>query len=382
MAVTIVRTATSSQIGSLLTQSSASTTYLTQTSASSTYLTQSSASNTYLTQASASTIYAPITPLTQTGFRNIITNGGFSIDQRGFGTGRTIVAGDTIANGYTVDRWYNYCTGANVTTARIAGSGSNQYSYRFTGATSNTLVGFGQRIETANSFHFAGQTANLSVSLASSSLTSVTWTAFYANTTDTFGTLASPTRTQIATGTFTINSILTRYNTNISIPAAATTGIEIVFTTGALLSAQTLTFAAIQLELGSFATPFERRPVGTELSLCQRYYQNIVTPNSTTDFNGLMVRESATQAQASVYLPVSMRITPALIGSYLGRSVFRDTSFNVAAGANSAISVSSSGPNSNWITLVITHASVAGTYVYAEWDLLNTTTNLGLNAEL
>jgi hypothetical protein len=95
-----------------------------------------------------------------------------------------------------------------------------------------------------------------------------------------------------------------------------------------------------------------------------------------------MVRESATQAQASVYLPVSMRITPALIGSYLGRSVFRDTSFNVAAGANSAISVSSSGPNSNWITLVITHASVAGSYVYSEWDLLNTTTNLGLNAEL
>jgi hypothetical protein len=77
-----------------------------------------------------------------------------------------------------------------------------------------------------------------------------------------------------------------------------------------------------------------------------------------------------------------MRITPSLVGSYLGRSVFRDTSFNVATGANSAISVSSSGPNSNWITLIITHTPVAGTYVYAEWDLLNTTTNLGLNAEL
>jgi hypothetical protein len=45
--VTVVRTASSSQIGSLLSQESASATYLTQVSASSTYLTQSSASTTY-----------------------------------------------------------------------------------------------------------------------------------------------------------------------------------------------------------------------------------------------------------------------------------------------------------------------------------------------
>ena len=29
----------------------------------------------------------------------------------------------------------------------------------------------------------------------------------------------------------------------------------------------------IQLELGTVATPFERRPIGTELALCQRYFQ-------------------------------------------------------------------------------------------------------------
>jgi hypothetical protein len=154
--------------------------------------------------------------------------------------------------------------------------------------------------------------------------------------------------------------------------------VEVEFTA----SGGTKTLQNVQLEAGSVATPFEGRPICLELSLCQRYYQNIVTPNATTDFNGLMVRESTTVAQASVYLPVSMRSTPALVGSYLGRCVFRDTSFNVAAGANSAVSVSSSGPSVNWITLIITHAAVAGTYIYAEWDLLNTTTNLGLNAEL
>lgn len=32
------------------------------------------------------------------------------------------------------------------------------------------------------------------------------------------------------------------------------------------------TVANIQLEIGSIATPFEHRPIGTELALCQRYY--------------------------------------------------------------------------------------------------------------
>lgn len=55
--VTVVRTATSSQIGSLLSQASASTTYLSKVEAVSDYLTKASASTTYLSQASASTTY-------------------------------------------------------------------------------------------------------------------------------------------------------------------------------------------------------------------------------------------------------------------------------------------------------------------------------------
>jgi microcystin-dependent protein len=56
--VTIVRTSNSSQLNSLLSQASASTTYLAQVAASATYVTQTSASTTYLTQTSASTAYA------------------------------------------------------------------------------------------------------------------------------------------------------------------------------------------------------------------------------------------------------------------------------------------------------------------------------------
>ena len=203
--------------------------------------------------------------------RNALINGNFKIDQRNAGAAQTITAGAALA--YTLDRWYAYCTGANVTTQQITSSGQNRL--RFTGLASNTAVGLGQRIEAVNCMDLADNTATLSCLLSSTSLTTITWTAYYANTADTFGTLASPTKTQIATGTFTITSTEATYSTNISIPAPATTGIEIVFTGGALLGTQTLTIGDVQLEKGSIRTEFEVRPYGLELALCQRYYETL-----------------------------------------------------------------------------------------------------------
>ena len=205
------------------------------------------------------------------GFKNRIINGQMQIAQRA--TSATITAGSTIAAGYsTVDRFYVYCTGANVTAAQVAGSGATKNRLQITGAASVTAVGIGQRIEALNSYDMAGSTSTLSLDISNSLLTTVTWTAYYANTADTFGTLASPTRTQIATGTFTVTSTLTNYSAQISIPAAATTGIEVVFTVGAQTSG-TWVIGNIQLEKGSTATSFDYRPYGTELALCQRYYE-------------------------------------------------------------------------------------------------------------
>jgi len=216
------------------------------------------------------TLTGTVTAPTNGYRRNRIINGGMQIDQRNAGASQTFTAAAALA--YSVDRWYGYCTGANVTGARVAGSSINQYRYQFTGAASVTAIGFGQRIEAANSYDLNNGTAYFSVDLANSLLTTVTWTAYYATTADTFGTLASPTRTQIATGTFTVTSTVTNYTASISIPAAATTGIEIVLTVGAQTSG-TWTIGNVQLEAGSSSTPFERLPVGETLMLCQRYYE-------------------------------------------------------------------------------------------------------------
>lgn len=214
------------------------------------------------------------------GFKNRLINGGLAVDQRNAGASQTITAGAALA--YTVDRWYAYCTGSNATGQQIAGSyTSSQYRYQFTGGAGVTAIGFGQRIEQNNSFDLANTTATLSCYISNSLLTTVTWTAYYANTANTFGTLASPTRTQIATGTFTVTSTRTQYSTNISIPSAATTGIEIVFSVGAQTSG-TWIIDSIQLEKGSVATGFDYRPYSTELALCQRYYEKGYLSSSTT----------------------------------------------------------------------------------------------------
>jgi len=202
--------------------------------------------------------------------RNILINGAMAIDQRNAGSSQTITAGAVLA--YTVDRWYAYCTGANVTGQRVAGTAPNQFNYRFTGASSCSKIGFAQRIESNNSQHLAGKTATLSVDLANSLLTTVSWVASYANTTDTFGSLASPTKTQIATGTFTVSSTLTRFSTPIAIPAGATTGIEIEFSVGAQTSG-TWTIGRAQFEDTPEQTTFEYRPLQEESFLCQRYYE-------------------------------------------------------------------------------------------------------------
>ena len=247
--------------------------------------------------------------------RNILINGAMAIDQRNAGASQTITAGSALA--YTIDRWYAYCTGANATGQRVAGTAPNQYNYRFTGASSVSKIGFAQRIEATNCQHLAGKTATLSADLANSLLTTITWVASYATTADAFGTIASPTKTQIATGTFTVNSTLTRYATSIAIPAGATTGIEIEFSVGSQTSG-TWTIGRVQLEDTPEQTAFENRTIQQELQLCEWYFKktfalNVAPANNAGLINALAVRcPSSANNNFSLHWDLNMRANPTI----------------------------------------------------------------------
>ena len=306
--------------------------------------------------------------------KNRIINGAMYVAQRA--TSATLTAGGTIANGYaTVDRFYGYCTGANVTMAQVSGTGNNRNLLQFTGAASVTAIGCGQRIESLNSYDLAGSTVTLSAYIANSLLTSVTWTAYYATTTDTFGTLASPTRTQIATGTFTVTSTLTQYNAQITVPSAATTGIEIVFTVGAQISG-TFQLGLVQLEVGSSATGFEYRQYGQELALCQRYYVQVT--GAVSSIVGSGQGQLTTLFNTPFRYPVQMRSAPSLVttGTAGDYSVLQG---NTSSVSTSIPSINSATNQSCYIDFTSGATLTAG---YSGWSSILANKYLGFNSEL
>jgi len=77
-------------------------------------------------------------------------------------------------------------------------------------------------------------------------------------------------------------------------------------------SGATFYITGVQLEAGSVATEFERRPYGTELSLCQRYYYRV---ESATNGNGqffMGMNYDSSTFYGILPLPVPMRANPTL----------------------------------------------------------------------
>ena len=261
------------------------------------------------------------------GFRNRIINGDMRIVQRAISA--TVTAGTavpTASTGYpAVDRFFVYSTGANVTAARVAAA---QYRMQITGASGVTAIGVGQRIELLNCYDLVGGNATLSVDLANSLLTTVTWTASAAVTGDGFGTIGTPTKTQIATGTFTVNSTVTNYTATFAVPTAAASGIEILLTVGAQTSG-TWTIGNMQLEPGSVATPFERRDIGRELIMCQRYYEDGVKVRHAISnaISGQSVGATAAYKVTKRATPIAVNFSSANGGATAGGIVFLDTNF-------------------------------------------------------
>jgi len=238
--------------------------------------------------------------------KNRIINGAMVIDQRNAGASQTITGGVSPL-AFNCDRWQVRSQGSNATVQQVATN--NTYRMVFTGLASNSGVAASQSIEAINCADMAGQTVTLSLLAKSTSLTSLTLEAYYANTTNTFGTWASPTVTSIGTQSVAISTTEALISYTFAVPSAATTGLQIRITSGALAATQTLTIGNVQLEIGTSATPFERRLYGQELANCQRYYYKgyYYILNSLTTMNPF---------------PVPMRTGPTLSGGGTGFTVF------------------------------------------------------------
>ena len=252
----------------------------------------------------------------QTINKNAIINGRMQIDQRNGGASFVVTAGAELA--YGLDRWYVGCAGASISAQRIQASGA--YFHRFVGSAGNTGVGIGQRIEAQNSRHMIGQTVTLSVKVSSTSLGTLSYGVYYANSEDAFGSLAVPTRTSITTGSWNINGTEATYSTTFTMPANAYTGVEVVLSGGALTNGQTLIIRDVQLEIGSYASPIEVMSIDKELVACQRYFETTYSAGvavGTSSLIGYLTNipsiAGAGGCDFSVNLKVSKRAIPTVV---------------------------------------------------------------------
>jgi len=303
----------------------------------------SSASNNIVLDSSGNATFAG-TPVPNSSFlRNRIINGDMRIDQRNAGAAiASLGSGST----YTVDRFYYY------------GSQSGKFSFQqnqgsvtppagfsnyagftslsaFSAAASDVFV-LGQVIEGYNISDLAWGTANaksVTVSFWVRSSITGTHSGFFGNSNltrsypFTFTVSSANTWTQISvtiagdtTGTYSTTNgagIYVGFNLGCgstflgtagswqaALYEGATGSVSIVGTNGA-----TFYITGVQLEVGTAATPFERRQYGQELALCQRYYNRDVL---VAIGGGATPTATNRTFYCSVNWPVAMRAAPTM----------------------------------------------------------------------
>ena len=272
-----------------------------------------------------------------TGFRNRIINGDMRIWQRG----TTYALTNSPAYG-SVDRFgfWQDTSGSGIANQHTASVPSGfQYAVKLgrnNSATNTQAISMRQAIETANSFDLAGQSVTFSFYAkagANFSSTSNTLNVVVASGTSADQSMAAmgtwPGYATLVLSSCTLTTSYQRFTFTGTVSSSALQlGVWIYFTpTGTAGADDNLYITGVQLEAGSTATDFERRPIGTELALCQRYY---------IDFNDTYAGINSSSGSVTGFryvlpLPTTMRAGPTVTFSEVTSDF---TAYNLGGSGN------------------------------------------------
>jgi hypothetical protein len=259
-------------------------------------------------------------------FKNRIINGDMRIDQRNAGASVTPTDGS-----YTLDRYlFRVSQASKLTVQRSTTAPTGFTNSMLVTSTAATSVGaadffaIDQRIEGFNVYDFGFGTANaVTVTLSFWVRSSLTGTFGGSLANGAFNRSYPFTYTISVADTWEQKSITIAGDTTGTWATDSSTGLRVQFglgvgadfsgtagswqaitawsATGATsvvgTNGATFYITGVQLEVGSVATPFERRPYGTELMLCQRYYEKSysinVAPGTNTSLGSAMIMGSS-----------------------------------------------------------------------------------------
>lgn len=269
------------------------------------------------------------------GFRNRIINGDFRINQRAWSS--------SIASGtYGFDRWLQANSGG------IVGMSSQSFTVGSPAATGYEAATF-CRVSTGlqsstTDYAILSQVIEDVRTFANSTITISFWAKAASSTpkvaiewVQRFGSGGSPSAdvTAAAVGSVTLSTSWARYSVTMSIPNINGKTIGTTANTSSLalnlwvsagstfnsrassigIQNNTFDFWGVQVERGSVATPFEQRPIGTELALCQRYYWRMTATGQYSHFAQTLAVESGSVCYFAMRFPVTMRVRPSSMES-------------------------------------------------------------------
>jgi hypothetical protein len=300
------------------------------------------------------------------GFRNLVINGGFDVWQRG--TSSTMVAVES--SSFLADRWSSYRDVAGSTISRVsAGLDGFQYAMRLqrdSGNTATNTMYVGTSLETSTATKLANKVVTLSFYARAGANYSATTNNFTVTLQRGTGTeknglynaftastsligLQQPITTswQRYTFTTTMSSTVSQLLVQFAFSPNGTAGAN-----------DYVEFTGVQLEANTQPTPFEQRPYGVELALCQRYYYQAVSGISQSV--GIVSFYNTTNITVVIPFPVTMRTSPS--GIVNSGAYYSIESAGNTTGLTSLV-INSSQPNQ--ARFYSTNAS--GTTGYAGW---------------
>ncbi len=262
------------------------------------------------------------------GFKNRIINGGMDIAQRG--TSFTSTSSANNDDTYVLDRFYILSDGndiIDVTQTTTVPTGA-KYSIGLDVETINKKFGIAQIIENTNCFDAIGGNVTLSFQAKVSSTTNldnvkcaiVAWSGTADTVTSdiisawgvegTNPTLIANATYENSPANLNVTTSFATYSVTANVDTASTSNIILFIWSDVTTTSlgEFLYITNVQLEKGSTATSFDYRPYGTELALCQRYYQ------AGKMYYGGYVAVAVGLAMNST-LPVPMRASPTIANS-------------------------------------------------------------------